>query len=58
MSEQITMLISTVGFPIVAYLLLFFKLDKTIGVIEESLKNNTIALQQLIASNSKGDKKE
>lgn len=52
MSNDIAQLVGTVGFPIVAYLLLFFKLDKTMGMIQESLNNNTLALQEL-----KGERK-
>lgn len=49
MTQEITQLIGTVGFPIVAYLLLFFKLDKTMGMIQESLNNNTMAIEKLMA---------
>lgn len=47
--NELTNAVGTLGFPIVAYLLLFFKLDKTLALIQVSLNNNTMAIQKLMA---------
>jgi hypothetical protein len=52
--ESVGAIISTLGFPIVAYLLMFFKLDKTIEKLEGSINNNTELIKLLIAK-EKGD---
>lgn len=45
--EVLTTMIGTMGFPIVAYLLMFFKLEKTVDKLENTL-------QQLIIELGKG----
>lgn len=48
MEESLTTLIGSLGFPIVAFLLMFFKMDKTIEKLEESIDNNTKLIQAFI----------
>ena len=40
--------ISTVGFPIIAFLLIFWKFDKSLGVLTVAVNNNTSAVQLLL----------
>lgn len=40
--------ISSVGFPIVAFLLLFLKLEKSLNLLQEAVNNNTVAIQILL----------
>lgn len=47
--EVISTMIGTMGFPIVAYLLMFFKLEKTVDKLENTL-------QALIVELGKGAK--
>lgn len=42
--EAITALIGTMGFPIVAYLLMFFKLEKTVDKLENTLQTLIVEL--------------
>lgn len=51
--EQLVQAISTVGFPIVAYLLFFMKFDKTLGLLTEAVNNNTQAVQLLVQKEKK-----
>lgn len=53
--EQLTQAISTVGFPIVAFLLVFWKFDKTLGLLTEAVNNNTIAVRSML-QNDEGKK--
>lgn len=46
--EGIVQAISTVGFPIVAFLLIFWKFDKSLGLLTEAVNNNTTAVQLLL----------
>jgi len=41
-------LISNIGFPIVAFLMVFWKFDKSLGLLTEAVNNNTNAVQLLI----------
>ncbi|MGE7954956.1 hypothetical protein [Lysinibacillus xylanilyticus] len=41
-------LISNIGFPIVAFLLIFYKFDKSLGLLAEAVNNNTHAVQLLL----------
>ncbi|WP_341300665.1 hypothetical protein MHB44_20560 [Lysinibacillus sp. FSL H8-0500] len=45
--------ISTVGFPIVAFLLIFWKFDKSLGLLAEAVNNNTSAVQLLLQKENK-----
>lgn len=45
--QQLQTLISTVGFPIAAYILLFFQNHRTIKHLEEALNNNTAVIISL-----------
>lgn len=40
--------ISNVGFPIVAFLLVFWKFDKSLALLTEAVNNNTQAVQLLL----------
>lgn len=40
--------ISNVGFPIVAFLLVFWKFDKSLALLTEAINNNTQAVQLLL----------
>lgn len=51
--EPVASLIGTLGFPIVAYLLMFFKLDKTVEKLEESINNNTKLVEMLLKREEK-----
>lgn len=51
--EQYVQLISTVGFPIVAYLLMVFKSDKTLEALRSAVENNTTAIQSLMKEREK-----
>ena len=47
--SEVTQLISTVGFPIVAYLLMVLQSNRNIEQLENAINNNTIALNQLMS---------
>ena len=58
--EELMQSISTVGFPIVAFLLVFWKFDKSLGLVTQAVNNNTNAVQLLLQKeelNSKITKK-
>jgi hypothetical protein len=55
MEESLTTLIGSLGFPIVAFLLLFFKMDKTVEKLEQSINNNSQLIQAFIERVSKKD---
>lgn len=58
--EELMQSISTVGFPIVAFLLVFWKFDKSLGLLTQAVNNNTNAVQLLLQKeelNSKITKK-
>ena len=58
--EELMQSISTVGFPIVAFLLVFWKFDKSLGLLTQAVNNNTNAVQLLLHKeelNSKTTKK-
>jgi hypothetical protein len=40
--------IGTLGFPIVAYLLMFFKFQKSFDALAQAVNNNTIAIQKIV----------
>ncbi len=46
--EDLMQSISTVGFPIIAFLLVFWKFDKSLGLLTEAVNNNTSAVQLLL----------
>ena len=46
--EELVQSISTVGFPIIAFLLLFWKFDKSLGLLTQAVNNNTSAVQLLL----------
>lgn len=46
--EELIQAISTVGFPIVAFLLVFWKFDKSLGLLTKAVNNNTQAVQLLL----------
>lgn len=48
MEESVVTSIGSLGFPIVAYLLMFFKLDKTVEKLEQSINNNSRLVQAII----------
>lgn len=45
--QQLQTLVGTVGFPIAAYILLFFQNTRTIKQLEEALNNNTTVIKLL-----------
>lgn len=45
--------ISTVGFPIIAFLLLFWKFNKSISLLTTAVNNNTTAVQLLLQKEAK-----
>lgn len=49
-------LISNTGFPIVAFLLIFWKFDKSLGLLAEAVNNNTNAVQLLLQKENKENK--
>ncbi|MBQ0140467.1 MAG: hypothetical protein KBT36_14380 [Kurthia sp.] len=51
--EQMVQAVSTVGFPIVAFLLIFWKFDKSLGLLAEAVNNNTQAVQLLLQKENK-----
>lgn len=51
--EQLIQAVSTVGFPIVAFLLVFWKFDKSLGLLTEAVNNNTQAVQLLLQKEGK-----
>lgn len=46
--DQIVQAISTVGFPIIAFLLVFWKFDKSLSLLTQAVNNNTQAVQLLL----------
>lgn len=46
--EELIQAISTVGFPIIAFLLVFWKFDKSLGLLAQAVNNNTQAVQLLL----------
>lgn len=54
--EYLIETISTVGFPIVAFLLVFWKFDKTLNLLAEAVNNNTNAVQLLLQKERNGEK--
>ena len=54
--EQIVQAVSTVGFPIVAFLLVFWKFDKSLGLLTEAVNNNTQAVQLLLQKEGRDGK--
>lgn len=52
MEESILQAISTVGFPIFAFLLVFWKFDKSLGLLTQAVNNNTSAVQLLLQKES------
>lgn len=50
--EEILQAISTVGFPIVAFLLFFLKLNKSLELLTTAVNNNTQAVQLLLQKNN------
>lgn len=46
--EDIVQAISTIGFPIVAFLLVFLKLDKTLILLKEEVNKMTLNIQILL----------
>lgn len=51
--EKVLEGISTVGFPIVAFLLIFWKFDKTLVLLTKAVNNNTQAVQLLLQKEKK-----
>jgi energy-converting hydrogenase Eha subunit E len=49
-------LISNTGFPIVAFLLVFWKFDKSLGLLTVAVNNNTNAVQLLLQKESQENK--
>ncbi len=54
MLEQIVQAISTVGFPIIAFLLIFWKFDKSLGILIVAVNSNTQAVQLLLQKEGMG----
>lgn len=48
--------ISTVGFPIIAFLLIFWKFDKSLGLLTKAVNNNTMAVQLLLQKEKENEK--
>jgi hypothetical protein len=48
MDETIVAMIGSLGFPIVAYLLMFFKFDKSLETLKIAIENNTKAITILL----------
>lgn len=46
--EELIQAISTVGFPIIAFLLVFWKFDKSLSLLTQAVNNNTQAVQLLL----------
>jgi hypothetical protein len=55
--EGVIQAISTVGFPIVAFLLFFWKFDKSLGLLTQAVNNNTTAVQLLLQKENKDKNK-
>jgi len=55
--ERVIQAISTVGFPIVAFLLIFWKFDKSLGLLTKAVNNNTTAVQLLLQQENKDKNK-
>lgn len=51
--EDLIKAISTVGFPIVAFLLFFLKFDKSLSLLTVAVNNNTQAVQLLLQKEDK-----
>lgn len=51
--EQLIQAISTVGFPIIAFLLVFWKFDKSLSLLTTAVNNNTQAVQLLLQKEGK-----
>lgn len=49
-------LIGNTGFPIVAFLLIFWKFDKSLGLLAEAVNNNTNAVQLLLQKENQENK--
>lgn len=49
-------LISNTGFPIVAFLLVFWKFDKTLSLLTVAVNNNTNAVQLLLQKENQENK--
>lgn len=49
-------LISNTGFPIIAFLLIFWKFDKSLGLLAEAVNNNTNAVQLLLQKENQENK--
>lgn len=49
-------LISNTGFPIVAFLLVFWKFDKSLGLLNTAVNNNTNAVQLLLQKENRESK--
>lgn len=43
--ESMVTMIGSLGFPIVAFLLMFFKMEKAIEKLGESINNNTLLIK-------------
>ena len=54
--EFLINLISNTGFPIIAFLLVFWKFDKSLGLLTVAVNNNTNAVQLLLQKESQGNK--
>ncbi len=55
--ELLLQAISTVGFPIVAFLLMFWKFDKSIGLLTDAV-NNSITVVQLLLQKDKDERNQ
>ena len=49
-------LISNTGFPIVAFLLVFWKFDKSLGLLNTAVNNNTNTVQLLLQKENRESK--
>lgn len=47
-TQAITSLITSIGFPIVAYLLMFDQYNKVLQGVQKSINDNTLTIQKLI----------
>lgn len=54
--DEMIQAISTVGFPIFAFLLVFWKFDKSLGLLTVAVNNNTQAVQLLLQKQNKENK--
>lgn len=53
MDESLIAMIGSLGFPIVAYLLMFFKFDKSLETLKQAIDNNTTAINILLEREKK-----